>query len=442
MARCGPRRSTATSRLRTWVSLVPRAFSIPFGAGTFSLDIDAELLQPPHAEPLADETAAVQYALDHPIGTPPLNQMVRPGESVAVVVNDITRLVRSEVFLPVLVNTLNRAGIPDGDIFIVFALGTHRRHSVAEQRRIVGEEIFRRIRLYDHDGADTENLVTVGVTRFGNRVEINRRVYEADRIVLTGQIIEHRIAGYSGGRKSLVPGVAGNRTTEFNHRMVLDPRCRAGVLDGNPAHEDLLEACALADPDFILNVILSPAGELLHAVAGHFDQAHREGCRAAARLLGAWIEAPFDVIIASSGGSPLDVDLRQAHKGMENASAALRPGGSLFYYAECGDGLGSARIGEYLSRYTTAQEMEAALRENFVVGGHKALWLARLGERYDVHLVTRLDPFFVRRCGFHAPPPEEHESRLRALLESKSYPRAGVMPNASFTAPHFPELIR
>ena len=408
---------------------------MPFGAGAVSLDLDAELVEPAHAEPPADEKAAIRRALDNPIGTPPLGEIVRPGESVAVIVNDVTRRVRSDLFLPVLIDTLNRAGVPDRDIFIVFALGTHRRQTREEQRGIVGEEIFRRIRLYDHDGADDANLVAVGTTRFGNRVEINRRVYEADRIVLTGEIIEHRIAGYSGGRKSLVPGVAGNRTTAFNHRMVLDPRCRAAVLDGNPAHEDLLDSCALVGPDFLLNVILSTDGRLLHAVAGHYDEAHRAGCRAAARLLGTAIGPPFDLLVASSGGSPLDIDLRQAHKGMENACGALRKGGSLFYYAECGDGLGSGMLEDYLRRFASAAAMEEALRSDFVVGGHKALWLARLGECYDVYLVTRLDPFFVRRCGFRPVAPEEHRTRLGDLIRSQQPDRVGVMPNASFTVP-------
>jgi nickel-dependent lactate racemase len=232
-----------------------------------------------------------------------------------------------------------------------------------------------------------------------------------------------------------VPGVAGNRTTAFNHRMVLDPRCRAGVLDGNPAHEDLLEACGMVGPDFLLNVVLSPQGGLLHVAAGHFDEAHRAGCRAAARLLGTAIGAPFGLLVASSGGSPLDIDLRQAHKGMENACAALRKGGSLFYYAECGDGLGSGMLEEYLRRFASAAAMEEALRADFAVGGHKALWLARLGECYDVHFVTRLDPFFVRRCGFRPVAPEEHEARLEELIRSQRPERVGVMPNASFTVP-------
>lgn len=412
-----------------------RPLSLPFGSSVLQLPVEAEPIAPPETAPVADETAAIQRALDHPIGSPPLASVVNPGETVVIVVNDITRLARSDIFLPPIVGTLNRGGVPDSDISIVFALGTHRAQSEAEQRSIVGEGIHRRIRVYDHDGANEADLVEVGKTSFGNRVEINRRVASAGRIILTGEIIFHQIAGYSGGRKSLVPGVAGNRTTTFNHRMVLDPRCRAGVLTGNPAHEDMLEGCRLVGPDFLVNWVLSPAGQVLHVTAGHVEQAHLEGCRAADRILRTPIGQPYDMVIASAGGTPLDIDLRQAHKGMENACAALRPGGSLYYYAECGDGFGSAKLEQYLKTYGSAAEMENALRRNFVVGGHKALWLARLGERYDVHLVTNLDPEIAGRCGFQAVRPAEHEQCLMELLRRKSPRRVAVMPHAGFTAP-------
>jgi len=414
---------------------VRRTVSIPYGEACFSLELEAELIEPAAAAPAAEQSAVIREALDRPIGAARLEEVVRPGESVAVIVNDITRPARSDLFLPPLVERLNRAGIADRDIFIVFALGTHRPHTPEEQRRIVGREIFRRIRLYDHDAAEEANLVTAGVTRAGNRVQINRRVWEADRIVLTGAIVEHRIAGYSGGRKSLAPGVAGESTIRFNHRLALDPRCRPGVLEGNPAHEDLLQACALAEPDFLFNVIVSPQGELLAAVAGHFDGAHREGCRLAERLLTTPVSGRFDVVIASAGGWPLDIDLRQAHKGMENAAKLLRPGGALFYYAACRDGLGSPHIEEYLRRYRSAAAMEAALRENFVVGGHKALWLAQLGESYRVHLVSELAPGQVRRCGFEALAPAEQEAGLGKLLAARPSARVAVMPYANLTVP-------
>ncbi|MDP2998876.1 MAG: nickel-dependent lactate racemase, partial [Bryobacterales bacterium] len=279
--------------------------SMPFGHGAVDVALEADLLLPRLDRPVADETAAVCEALDHPIGTPPLAGIVRPGEKIAVVVNDHTRLARTDLMLPPIVTALNRAGIPDAAILIVFALGNHRRPTDSERKQILGEEMLGRLPTLDHDSRDQANLVTIGKTGFGNVVRINRQVWEADRIILTGEIIYHQIAGYSGGRKSLLPGVAGFQTISFNHRMVLDPGCRSGALDGNPAHQDMLEACRLVEPDFLVNVVLTPSGELAHAVAGHYELAHREGCRAVDSVLGISLETPYDLVVASAGGQPL-----------------------------------------------------------------------------------------------------------------------------------------
>lgn len=411
-------------------------FSLPYGRRCFEADLEADLILPREAEDAIDETEAVREALRNPIGAPPLERIVRPGETVAIVVNDITRLARTDLMLPPIVDALNAAGIPDRDILVVFALGTHRKQTPEEQRRIIGDAMFRRLAVLDHDAFDPRELVTLGVTSFGNTVEINRRVWESDRIIITGEIIFHMIAGYSGGRKSLVPGVAGERTITFNHRMILDPRARAGVLDGNPAHEDLLEGARMAAPDFMVNLVLGPSGKLARAVAGHFEAAHRAGCRAADEVLCTPIGEPYDIVVGSAGGDPLDIDLRQAHKHMENACRALRPGGTLFFYAECPNGTGFRALEDFLFRYPDAESMEAALRREFVVGGHKAFWLARMGRDYRVYLVSGLDPRLVERCGFTHLPPEEHESVLRRVLEEAGpAARAAVVPRAGFTVP-------
>jgi nickel-dependent lactate racemase len=420
---------------------VGSAFDLPYGKGRLRIALDGDVLAPRSVESVADESAAVYQAIENPIGTAPLREIVRPGERVAIVVNDITRLTRTDLFLPPIVSTLNAAGIPDRDMFIVFALGIHRRHTIDEQKLIVGDEIFSRIRCVDHISTDDSNLVTIGTTSFGNVVEINREVWEADRIILTGEIIYHLIAGYSGGRKSLAPGVAGFRTTTFNHRMIFDPNCRSGKLDGNPAHEDLLEACRMADPDFLVNVVLSPEGKLIQVVAGHFDLAHRDGCRTVDRMLAAEIDAPYDLVIASAGGFPLDIDLRQAHKGLANACQALRPGGSILFYAECPNGAGIKSFEDYIARYRDDFEMREALEKEFVVGGHKAYWIARLGRCFNVHLVSGLDEVFVRRCHFHPVSPEQHESVLEELLRSMGpQARVAAMPHSGFTLPVSHEL--
>jgi nickel-dependent lactate racemase len=413
-----------------------RIIDLPFGAGHLPVSCSGTLIEGRLGQPVIDETAAVQAALDHPIGTAPLRKIVQPGERVAIIVNDITRLTRTDLLLPPIVNTLNAAGVPDADIFIVFALGIHRIQTDEERRTIVGDEIFRRLRMFDHVSTDDSSLVEIGTTSFGNRVEINREVWEADRIILTGEIIYHLIAGYSGGRKSLVPGVAGFRTTTFNHRMIFHPNCRPGLLDGNPAHEDLSEACRMIDPDFIVNVVLSPDGRVIRVVAGHWEQAHREGCRTVDQMLRADVDEPFDLIIASAGGFPLDIDLRQAHKGLENACLALRPGGAIVFYAECPNGAGIRSFEEYVYRYNDEIEMKDALDREFVVGGHKAYWIVRLGRKYDVYLVSRLAPTFVERCHFQHVPVERHQIVVSELLE-----RAGkdaniaVIPHAGFTLP-------
>lgn len=411
-------------------------FDLPYGNTSMRVVLGGDPILPRYGEPIADETAAVYQAIERPIGTPPLREIVRPGERVAIVVNDITRLTRTDMLLPPIVKTLNEAGIPDRDIFIVFALGIHRPQTDDERKLIVGEEMFSRLRSVDHISTDDANLVTVGTTSFGNRVEINREVWEADRIILTGEIIYHLIAGYSGGRKSLAPGVAGFRTTTFNHRMIFDPNCRSGKLDGNPAHEDLLEACRMVDPDFIVNVVLSPDGRLIRVVAGHFDDAHREGCRTVDKMLAADVDQPYDLVVASAGGFPLDIDLRQAHKGLENACQALRPGGTILFYAECPNGAGIKSFDDYIARYNDEFEMQAALQDEFVVGGHKAFWVVRLGRLYRVYLVSSLNPEFVRRCHYEPVSPENHEQVLASLLRSVGpQGRVAVIPYSGFTLP-------
>ncbi|HWB83807.1 MAG TPA: nickel-dependent lactate racemase [Bryobacteraceae bacterium] len=408
----------------------------PYGKSRLYPRCRGVLLQAGSAPPVPDERRAVEDALENPIGTPALRSIVHSGERVAIVVNDITRLTRTDLLLPPIVDVLNRAGIPDRDIFIVFALGIHREQTDEERRLIVGDEIACRIRMFDHISTDDASLVEIGTTSFGNRVEINRAVWEADRIILTGEIIYHLIAGYSGGRKSLVPGVAGFRTTTFNHRMIFHPNCRSGVLEGNPAHEDLAEACRMIDPDFLVNVVLNPEGRLVQVAAGHYELAHREGCRAVDAMLRVEIDEPFDVIIASAGGFPLDIDLRQAHKGLENACLGLRPGGSILFYAECPNGAGIKSFEDYIYKYQDDLEMKAALEREFVVGGHKAYWIARLGRKYDVHLVSGLAPEFVERCHFHHVPPAEHEQAATKLIKAAG-PNAkiGLLPYAGFMLP-------
>lgn len=415
--------------------------TIPYGQGFMDLELPSgagcDKLEPRDTPPLADPTAAVREALQHPIGTPPLRKLVRQGQRVAILVSDITRRVGTDLFLPVLVDELNRAGIPDAQIFAVFALGNHRAQTPEEQRRIVGENLARRIALFNHDCRCRADLVSIGRTRRGHEVLVNRRVREADGVILTGGITYHPILGYSGGRKSLFPGVAGEDFIRANHSLILDSRCRSGLLEGNPAHEDLLEACRMFNPDFLLNMVMAPSGEIAHVVAGHYELAHRAGCELADRTYGVALDKPYDVVVAGAGGFPFDIDLRQAHKGIAYAVRALKEKGTLVYFAECRDGSGTRVLEEWVRRFSSAAEMAQAIRAHFELGAQKAYPLVQLAERYHVLLVSSLEPAFVRRCHLYpAPSAREAEDELaRELAKAGGRARIGYIPNAGLVMP-------
>jgi nickel-dependent lactate racemase len=195
-----------------------------------------------------------------------------------------------------------------------------------------------------------------------------------------------------------------------------------------------LEACRKLDPDFLLNVVLSPSGEWVRVVAGHYDFAHRAGCETVDRMCRIPVGQRFDMVLASAGGFPLDIDLRQAHKGMENAARALRPGGTLVYFAECREGTGSAALEEWVEKFSNAQEMEQQLRSGIVVGAHKAYWLARLGERVKTLLVSKLPDVLVRRCHLH--PTAEPEIAIAEELNHRGEgTRVAYIPYAGITLP-------
>lgn len=392
------------------------------------------VLEPRLLAGIASPSAAIRTALANPNGTPPLRELVQRGERVCLVVNDITRRAGTELFLPVLLEELNGAGVPDTDIFIVFALGLHRAHTRAEQELIVGSEIASRITLIDHDSRDSARLVALGTTSRGNRVLISREVCEADRVIITGEIIHHLIAGFSGGRKSIMPGVAGADTITFNHSMIFDPGCRAGLLEGNPAHEDMMEACSLLDPDFMVNLVLNPTGEVVHVAAGHWAKAHHEGCQVVDRMFRVDTEEAFDLVIASAGGFPYDINMYQAQKGLENAFRILRPNGCVIYFAECSQGSGNRFLDEWMSRYGSAAEIEKQLKKQFVIGGHKAYWVARLAETGTTILVSGLDPDQVQRFRM-LPARDASEALGLATAQLGPAPKTAVLPWAALTLP-------
>ncbi|MFZ7101070.1 MAG: nickel-dependent lactate racemase [Peptococcaceae bacterium] len=393
-----------------------------------------QVMLPNKVRPLADPVEAIQKALKQPIGSPPLQNLVKSGENVVIVVNDITRLTKSDIFLPLIITELNQAGISDECIKIIFSTGTHQPQTFAEQKAVVGEKIAQRIKMYDHKCDEDDEHVYVGTTGRGNKVLVNKMVAEADHVILTGGIILHLLAGYGGGRKAILPGVCHRSTIDYNHKFMFDPNSADGVLKGNPCHEDMYEACSFVKPSFLLNVILDENKDIVGVVGGNWDKAHTEGCKIVDRLYKVKLREKVDIVIASCGGFPKDIEFRQAHKGQENAYKVIKEGGMVIFAAECPYKHGDKSFYDWMIKYPSHREMEAELRRKYQVGPHKAYWVAKLASRAKTHLISGMDDEMVENMMMV--PVKNLEEALKIGYEKYgSHPSICIMPYASYTLP-------
>ena len=389
-----------------------KKFSFGFGNGTMEMELPAErIIHEIEGRPvtaLTDVPAAVQAALRNPIGTPPLVEVVKPGETVAIIVSDITRAwIKASQFLPTLLDELNAAGVADKDIFIVISLGAHRPHTEEEDIQVCGASVCHRVRIYQHNARDKENLTYVGTTSRGVAAWINKRVMDADRIILTGGIVYHLMAGFGAGRKAVMPGISGYETIQGNHRFCLhpqvgsgiNPNCMSGRTNGNEMHEDQMEITALVDPDFLLNVVFTPEGNFAGIFAGHWQFAWEAGCRKVEEIFGIPITAQADLVVASAGGYPKDINLYQGTKTLDNAYMATKPGGVAICFLECRDILEPAEFSNWF-KYPDALAFENALRGAFTVPGFVAFKCLSIAKDISMIIVTKPENAeFVRKTG-------------------------------------------
>ena len=335
----------------------------------------------------------VRHALASPYQSPPLRQVVKRGEKIVVVTSDITRPMPTAAVMPALLEELYAAGAAPEDITLLFALGSHRRHTQAERRQLAGERAWREILCVD---SDSEDCVRVGTTRRGTPVELDRRVVRADRRICLGNIEYHYFAGYSGGAKAIMPGVATRRAIQANHSAMTEPGARAGRLAGNPVREDLEEAAAMVGVDFLVNVVLDPQKRILRAFAGDVTAAHRAGCAYLDSLYQQRIPGRADIVIVSQGGAPKDLNLYQTQKALDNAQHAVKDGGVIILIGSCREGLGEAVFARWLGEASSSHALVERIRREFQLGGHKAAAIAMVLERADVYLVSELEDDQVR----------------------------------------------
>ncbi len=290
---------------------------------------------------LADEPASIRSALRNPIQSAPLPEKVRQGDRVVIVHSDLTRPTPNDRILPVLLEELEGAGVRPDDIVLLNALGTHRPQTEAELREMLGDRILERYRCLQHDAWCDADLVPLGSTSRGNPVRVNRHYLEADIRILSGFIEPHFFAGFSGGPKGVLPALAGVESVLSNHGrdMIAHPRATWGVTDGNPIWEEMREVALKTAPDFLLNVTLNARRQITRVFAGDLLAAHAAGCDFVRRSAMVAVDAPFDVVITTNSGYPLDQNLYQAVKGMSAAAQVVRDGGTIVLAAACEDGL-------------------------------------------------------------------------------------------------------
>jgi len=371
-----------------------------FGHSTVSAQVPTlnllGVFTPRESVEVLDETTLLRDALAHPVGTPRLRDLARPGQKVVIVISDLTRPCPSERLLPLVLDELAAAGAPDEDVTIVAALGLHRPMAASELEAAVGADVYRHVRVMNHDPTDT---VRLGVTSAGTPVEIFRPVVEADLRVCLGNLELHYFAGYSGGAKAILPGCASEATVSANHAMMVRPEATTGRLEGNPVRADIEEGVAMLGVDFILNVVVDGEHHIVGAVAGEVTGAHRQVCELGRRRSTVSIPGRADVVLVSAGGHPKDVNLYQAQKALDNAAHAVRDRGIIILVAECGEGLGNQTFETWMREARSPDEVLDRIQREFVLGGHKAAAIAAVLKRAEVYLVSALTPDQAQCCG-------------------------------------------
>ncbi len=390
-----------------------------------------EVLTPNPFTPELTGQDAVREALAHPIGTKRVGELIHPGEKTVIITSDITRPMPSAVVLPVLLEELFAAGISPEDLTIVFALGSHRPHTEAEKIKLVGEEVYRKVRCVDSDPND---CVHMGQTKAGTPVDITRVVAQADRRICLANIEYHYFAGYSGGAKAIMPGVSTRQAIQKNHSKMVMPQASVGVVENNPVRDDLEEAIQYCPIDFILNVVLDEHKQVVKAVAGHYIQAHREGCRYLDGLYKVSIPQLADIVVVSQGGYPKDLNLYQTQKALDNAKHVVRPGGTIILVGSCKEGFGEKTFEEWMTHAKSPQELIDRIQKDFRLGGHKAAAIALVQQKAQISLVSLLPEEQVRQMSC-VPYPSVQQALDEALKQYGPQAKVLVMPYGGSTLP-------
>jgi len=412
---------------------------LPYGKTEVCLRVPARnflgSIEPREKPGVPDAKAEIEKALKEPIGSKRLIEIVKPESKVAIVVDDATRPAPSHLMVPPLLDELNSAGVKDENVTVIFGCGTHKAVTHEEAVRLLGENILKRVKIVSHD-CRAPDLVYVGTTsKYGTKVYLNRVFAEADVKILTGDVGFHYYAGYGGGRKSVLPAISGEETIKTNHAMLLHPNAKTGVLDGNPVHEDMMEAAKMAKVDFILNVVTNSKGEVVRAFAGDLEQAFYEGVKVADEMYRIPVDRRADIVVVSPGGYPADVNLFQAYKGVDGALEVVKRGGVIILAAECPEGHGNQVFYDWMVKFKDLKTVEKEIKRNFVLGGHKAYYLLKALQKVQIILVSAMPDYYAANVFKLKTARTVNEALNEALKIVGENAKVWAMPYGNYTLP-------
>ncbi len=411
-------------------------YAVKYGAGSVTFAVpetaDVTLIEPRAVAGAPEPKAAVERALDAALARGALQ---RPG-ATAITVSDATRPVPNHLILPPLLAHLRARGVRAEQIDIIVGVGNHRPAAPGEFPRLVGAEIARRYRVSSHVYDDPAQLARLGTTSRGTPVVVNRTFAQADTRIIVGMIDPHQFVGYTGGCKGAFIGLGGGETITANHSMLSDPAAKLGVYDGNPVRADIDELTDFLAIDLVINVVLNTANEIVRVFAGAPHEVLAAAIPLVREVCETAVPHPMDVVIASPGGYPKDINLYQAQKALAHACEVARPGGSVILAAECREGAGDALYEAWMAAARTPHDVIARFEEEgFRMGAHKAFLFARSLVKARTYLVSGgVAPEQARTL--HLIPALTIEDALTAALEGVAgRPRIGIMPRASSTIP-------
>ncbi len=412
---------------------------LPYGREGLSLDIHEErlediLVSKAHEYIREDaETAIVEKALARPIASPPLQDLAKGKGKVVVISSDHTRPVPSHITMPLLLEEI-RKGNPESDITILVATGYHRATTRDELRQKYGEKIADNEHIVIHNAFDEYSMVRVGVLPSGGDLILNRLALEADLLVAEGFIEPHFFAGFSGGRKSVLPGIASKETILANHcaAFIGHEKARTGILSGNPIHQDMLYAAEASKLAFILNVVIDANKKVIKAFAGHYEKAHKRGCEFVMQL--AKVKArPADIVITTNGGYPLDQNIYQSVKSMTAAEATCNEGGVIIVVSECSDGHGGDAFYNTFARAQSIQDvMDEILKRpasETIPDQWESQILARILLKHHVIMVTSASREMVENMHMKWAPTVEAAVEMAGQLLNNKNSKITVIPD-------------